>query len=149
MREQGFDTYKDFYQWSITDRKAFWYSTLQALDIQLKVPYSTVLDDSDLENPLWLKDALINIVDSCFKAAPEATAIVYVKENRQGITRISYAELGKYINRIANALVSQGLQPGDAIGIDMSMNIEAVAYISGSHKSRYTSSYGSRQLYTQ
>jgi len=127
MQNHGFDSYEDFYQWSITDRKSFWDATLKALDIKMKVPYSTVLEASDLEKPVWLKDGRMNIVDSCFKATPDNTAIIYAKENQPGIKRMTYAQLEKYVNRIANALLEAGLQAGDAIGIDMSMNIEAVA----------------------
>ncbi len=127
MQQHGFDKYEDFYRWSITEKNAFWDTTVKALDIQLKVPYSTVLEVSDLEKPLWLKDARMNIVDSCFQAGSDALAIVYSRENSDEITRLSYAGLEKYVNRIANSLVESGLQPGDAIGIDMSMNIEAVA----------------------
>ena len=127
MQQHGFNRYDDFYNWSITDKKAFWDTTVNALDIKLKAPYSTVMDDHDLEKPLWLKDAKMNIVDSCFKASPDATAIVYAKENDNTLKRLSYAELEKYVNRLANSLIDSGLQTGDAIGIDMSMNMEAVA----------------------
>jgi len=127
MKANGFEQYEDFYKWSINNRNAFWDKTVQALDIQLKAPYSTVLDASDLEKPLWLKDARMNIVDSCFNTSPETTAIIYNKENNDEIIRLSYGELEKYVNKIANSLINAGLQAGDAVGIDMSMNIEAVA----------------------
>jgi acetyl-CoA synthetase len=127
MQKQGFNNYHDFYNWSITDRKAFWDTTVKALEIKLKSPYSTILDDTDLEQPVWLKDAKMNIVDSCFKADGKQTAIVYQKEHGKVLEKIAYTDLEKYVNRIANAFYDNGLQPGDAIGIDMAMNIEAVA----------------------
>ncbi len=128
MNKQGFTDYSEFYQWSITDRIAFWDTTVKALNIQLKQPYSTVLDATNLEKPLWLKDAKMNIVDSCFSVADkQLPAIKFLKENDNKITTLSYEELEKYVNRIANSLIDAGLKQGDAIGIDMSMNIEAVA----------------------
>ncbi len=132
MQKYGFDHYDDFYKWSITNRESFWDATVKALDIQLKSPYSTVLDAHNIERPLWLKNAQMNIVDSCFKAAPDQPAIIYQKENETESKSLSYAELNQYINRIANALKENGLQKGDTIGIDMAMNIEAVAiYLAG------------------
>ena len=132
MQKQGFEHYQDFYQWSITNRKNFWDTTVKALDIQLKSPYSTVLDDSNIEQPQWLKDARMNIVDSCFKANAKQPAIIYQKENETELQKLSYGELELYVNRIANALIESGLQKGDTIGIDMAMNIEAVAiYLAG------------------
>ena len=132
MNEKGFDDYSEFYKWSISDRKAFWDTTVKHLDIQLAVPYSTVLDDADLENPIWLKDAQMNIVDSCFVADDNQKAISFLKENQTEIRHITYGELASYVNKIANSLYESGLQKGDAIAIDMSMNIEAVAiYLAG------------------
>lgn len=127
MHQKGFKNYPDFYNWSVTDRPAFWDTTVKALDIQLKKPYSSVLDDTDMEKPLWLKEAQMNIVDSCFTAPPDATAIKYQSENSNTISVLTYDDLHKLVNKIANSLIHNGLQKGDAIGIDMAMNIEAVA----------------------
>ncbi len=132
MQKNGFDRYEDFYQWSITNRNEFWDTTVKALDIQLIKPYTTVLNDTDIEQPVWLKDAQINIVDSCFKAKSNQPAIVYQKENSNTLQTFSYKNLEDYINRIANAFAENGMQQGDTIGIDMAMNIEAVAvYLAG------------------
>ena len=132
MQKHGFDRYEDFYNWSITNRNEFWDTTVKALDIQLKKPYSTVLDATDVERPIWLKDARMNIVDSCFKTEPDTPAIVFQKENDDNLQTLSYKNLENYINRIANAFKENGLQQGDTIGIDMAMNIEAVAiYLAG------------------
>ena len=90
------------------------------------------MDATDVERPTWLKDARINIVDPCFKAAPDTPAIVFQKENDDNLQTLSYKNLENYINRIANAFKENGLQQGDTIGIDMAMNIEAVAiYLAG------------------
>jgi acetyl-CoA synthetase len=132
MQQQGFETYQDFYNWSITDRKAFWDTTVKALDIKLDKDYSTVLDDTNLENPVWLKDAKLNIVSSCFQANGQQPAIIYQNELDNHLKSLTYNELETYINQIANGLYEAGLSKGDTIGIDMSMNIEAVAiYLAG------------------
>ncbi len=127
FKKAGFDNFKDFYNWSINDREKFWDFTINELNIKTKVPYSTVLDASDLEQPIWLKNAKINIVDSCFQAHPEQIAIKFQSEGDEKITEWTYNELNKLVNRISNSLVNSGLKQGDAIGIDMAMNIEAVA----------------------
>ncbi len=127
LTQKGFDNYQDFYQWSINDRLAFWETTVNALQIKLKQPYSTILDDTDIEKPLWLKGAKLNITESCFKAPNDQPAIKYQRENSQEIKQITYGQLNTYVNRIANTLYEHGLQAGDTIGIDMAMNIEAVS----------------------
>ncbi len=134
MSLKSFTDYNQFYNWSITDRNAFWDTSVQALKIPFKNPYSTVLDAADIEHPIWLKDAQLNIVDACFTAGNDATAIKFMKEQDDTITSISYASLKKYVNRLANSLLDSGLQQGDVIGIDMSMNIEAVVIYLGAIK---------------
>ena len=132
MQKRGFAHYNDFYQWSISNKNEFWDATVKALDIKFRSPYSTVLDDTNLENPIWLKDAQMNIVDSCFKANPSQTAIIYQRENKSQLKKMTFKELEEYTNQIANSLKENGLHKGDIIGIDMAMNIEAVAiYLAG------------------
>jgi len=138
MHHQGITNYQDFYNWSIEDKNAFWNESIQALNIPLKIPYSSVLDATDIEHPIWLKDAQLNIVDACFTANKNATAIKFMKEQDDNHTTMSYAALEKYINRLANSLINSGLQRGDAIGIDMSMNIEAVVIYLGAIKAGIT-----------
>jgi len=132
MQKYHFKDYKSFWQWSVSNRTEFWSATVQNLEIAFAKKYSTILDISDgLETPHWLKDAQLNIVDSCFKNAPNATAIVYQKEGGE-ITNISQQELENLVNQIANSLRQAGLKQGDAIAIDMPMTLEAVAvYLAG------------------
>ena len=44
---------------------------------------------------------------------------------------MTYAELHRLSNRIANSLVAYGFSPGDAIAIDIPMTVEAVAIYLG------------------
>jgi len=127
-----FDNYIDFWKWSVTNRNEFWDETVQNLEIKFAKRYSAVLDVSDgIETPIWLKDAQLNIVDSCFKNNPDATAVVYQKEGEK-ITNISQQELENLVNQIANSLRKSGLKKGDTIAIDMPMTLEAVAiYLAG------------------
>lgn len=127
MQKTGFKNYEDFYRWSTEHKKDFWELTVKELNIKLHTPYTTILDDSNPEKPLWLKNAHLNIIDSCFTADDKATALIYRKEYSDETKRLSYLELEKYVNRIANSLIENGLKKGDIIGIDMAMNIEAVA----------------------
>ncbi len=127
LKKNGFDDYDEFYNWSINNRSEFWDFTVKALNIKMKSQYSQILDASNLENPTWLKNGKLNIIDSCFQANPKQPAIYYQLENDEQIKILTYKDLEILVNRIANALKNQGLKKGDFIGIDMAMNIEAVA----------------------
>ncbi len=127
MRKLGFDHYPDFYQWSITNKRDFWKESIDNLGIKFQLPYSNIMDDSDPKNTQWLQGAKMNIVDSCFQAPESQTAIVFKKEKEDKVEEITYKELDKRVNKIANSLINQGLEKGDIVGIDMAMTPEAVA----------------------
>jgi len=126
MAKHHFSDYNDFWQWSVSNKKKFWTETIDNLKIQFLKPFTTVFDNSDVENPKWLKDAKLNIVDSCFQNDDDATAVIYQAENGQ-IQQVSQHALEKLVNRIANSLYEIGIVKGDVIAIDMPMTLEAVA----------------------
>ena len=127
MQAHGFDNYQDFWEWSITNKKDFWEETVQKLGIELAKKFSTILDTSKgIENSKWLKNAKLNIVDSCFQNSNTSTAVVFQKEG-EPIQKVTQKDLLLLVNQIANGLLELGLKQGDKIAIDMPMTVEAVA----------------------
>lgn len=132
MHDLGFTNYADFWQWSVTNKEAFWKKTIEKLGIPFHKSAEKIVDLSNgVTQAQWLFGAKMNIAAACFQHNPEATAICYQKEG-EDIQNLSYKNLEKLVNRIANAIQKQGLQPGDVIAIDMPMTVEAVAiYLAG------------------
>jgi len=127
MQQHHFDNYHDFWQWSVLNKEQFWEETVKNLGIKLHQPFSTILDTSKgVEQPQWLKDATLNIVDSCFQNNNNATSVIYQKEG-ESIQHISQKNLEKLVNTIANGLRNLDISKGDTIAIDMPMTLEAVA----------------------
>ena len=127
MQEKNISSYDDLYNWSITDKPAFWRKMIDLLNIQFKKPYSKILDLTDsVTSPDWLSSAQLNIVDSCFHAAADVQAITFQSEGGQ-ISSISYRNLELLVNRIANSLIKKNIEKGDYVGIDMPMTLESVA----------------------
>ena len=127
MQKHHFDNYTDFWKWSVTQKNEFWAETIDNLEIKISKPYSTVLDlTNGVENPQWLKDAQLNIVDSCFQNEDNAIAIVYQKENGK-LQNFTQKQLQELVNKIANNFQNFDVKKGDCIAIDMAMTIEAVA----------------------
>ncbi|MEO1404647.1 MAG: AMP-binding protein, partial [Cyanobacteria bacterium J06635_1] len=83
-----------------------------------------------VEQPHWLVNAQLNIVESCFLAPKEKTAII-AQQPGGPIQTWSYGELERLTNRVANGLVAAGYGVGDAIAILMPMTIESVAIYLG------------------
>ena len=127
MLRYGFENYEDFWKWSVQEKAEFWETTIKNLEIKLEKEYTSILDISQgVENAQWLKNAKLNIVDSCFQNKNEATALLFQEEGKS-IQKVSQAELLALVKKIANGLVEQGLVSGDKIAIYMPMTLEAVA----------------------
>lgn len=138
MSEVGIDprvtgSYEQLHTWTVTHREDFWGRMIRTLGIRFKRAPDRILDSSsgDVETVQWLPGAQMNIVDSCFKADPDKTAIYYGQEGSSTIREVSYRDLEALTNRVANGLGAAGFNPGDRIGIYMPMTLESVAIYLG------------------
>ena len=123
--------YNALHHWSVENYQDFWRYTIEQLGITFKQSPETICElSAGIAKPNWLPGAKLNIVDSCFQAAPHKIAIVAQTEGEQ-LTTLSYQELDKLSNQVANAIVSSGFKPGDALGIFMPMTPLAVAIYLG------------------
>ena len=128
MATLNLKTYRELHAWTVQNRDTFWQMMIEALDIKTMAT-----------NPKAQQDATgiathlreLNIVESCFSASPEAIAIVTQRENDEELARFTYHELELLTNRVANGLVEIGIEPGDAVAVDMPMNAESVAIYLG------------------
>jgi acetyl-CoA synthetase len=130
MRQFALPSYSALHTWSVQNRSAFWELMVQRLGIRCQHPYTQVMDASEIESPQWLVNARFNIVESCFQALENATAIVFQPEEGS-LETLTYGQLQSLANQVANGLVNAGFQPGDAIAIDMPMTPTAVAIYLG------------------
>ncbi len=132
MKKLGFENYKDFWQWSVDRRESFWEFVINTLEIPFFKKPNQILDLTyGVTQPRWLNEAKLNIVEACFTQSPDATAVIFQKEGGD-IQFWTYQKLEKLVNQIANSFQKIGLQKGDVIAIDMSMNVEAIAiYLAG------------------
>jgi len=137
MRELNLNSYQELHAWSVQNRSDFWNLMIRKLRIRFNqsCPKSCDLGyivnlSRGAEYPRWLVDAKFNIVDSCFNAPNNSPAIVFQPEGGT-LSTITYQELNSLTNRVANALVDTGFNPGDAIAIDMPMTVESVAIYLG------------------
>ena len=131
MRGLDLDSYEALHSWAVHHRVDFWELMIERLGIQFHRKFSKVVDLSQGDEfPKWLVDAQLNIVESCFNAPSDATAIVFQSEGST-LSMMTYGELNALTNRVANGLVAAGFRPGDSIAIDMAMNAESVAIYLG------------------
>ncbi|MEW6753149.1 MAG: AMP-binding protein [Candidatus Latescibacterota bacterium] len=131
MQDVGCASYPDLHAWSATHRADFWEEMIRRLGIRMVRPYAQVLSlQPGVEPPRWLVDASLNIAESCFAAPPEAVALVHQDEEGH-LQRVTYAQLRALTGRVARSLREVGLRPGDGVGVDLPMSVEAVAIYLG------------------
>lgn len=100
---------------------------LDRLGIVFDTPPDEILAGTE-RRPIWLPGARMNIVNSCFTASPEDTAIVFRRDGVDG--RLSYRKLRSLVDRCALGLTACGVGIGDRIAIAMPMTVESVvAYL--------------------
>ncbi len=131
MSELGINTVNDFHAWTRQCYPDFWEMVMTKLSIVFKHPADNICDlPEGVTQPKWLPGAKLNIADSCFTAAPDATALIF-EDSSQQLQRMSFGELDRLSNQIANSLIAAGFNRGDAIAIAMPMNSYAIAAFLG------------------
>ncbi|CAM6026494.1 unnamed protein product [Sphagnum balticum] len=132
------DSYSAFQQWSVQHPERYFQLVFEEESIVLHQQPRCILDTSNEAIPggQWLPGAALNIAESCLaskgKKTDSSTAIIWRDEGEDELPlkTLTLANLRAFVSQVANALECLGLQQGDAIAIDMPMNVYAVtAYL--------------------
>lgn len=135
MAEKGYtkltQDYSAFHRWTVEHYPDYWRKMCSLLNIQFDTPYTHVVDLSHgIEKPHWFPEAKLNIANSCFQQVKRKELALIFQTEQGKIHKLSYEELDRESNRIANSLLKQA-KTGDRIGLIMPMTIEAVALYLG------------------
>jgi acetyl-CoA synthetase len=110
------------------DPDAFW--AQQARELHWDKPFTTVLDDSNPPFYKWFTDGKLNVSYNCLDRHVEAgrgNRVAFHWAGEEGEQRaITYAELLRDVQRLANALKALGAGKGDIVGIYLPMIPEVV-----------------------
>jgi acetyl-CoA synthetase len=159
MTEHGIATLEELTQRSSTDLEWFWRAVMQDLRIEFYQPFTRILDTSrGIQWPRWCVGGRLNIVHNCLDkwigtAVQNRAALRW--EGEAGDTRIlTYADLYREVNRLANGLRGLGIVKGDVVGLYMPMVPEiAVALLAvakiGAVALPLFSGYGAEALVTR
>ncbi|MCB0339784.1 MAG: AMP-binding protein, partial [Bdellovibrionales bacterium] len=107
--------YSDLYLWSVEQPSDFWATIWQFCDIRASESYVSVVDDiKKMPGATWFKGAKLNFAENLLKFPGAKPAIIFRGEDRR--TRsIDYDSLRLQVARLANALRSIGVGPGDRV----------------------------------
>jgi acetyl-CoA synthetase len=132
MAQHGLSSFAALLRRSTADVPWFTDAVLKYLDIQFERPYAQVVDLARGPAwPRWCVGGELNIVTNCVDKYQRDPALAarpaVIWEGEAGETRtLTYADLGREVNRCANLLRARGLGKGDALGLFMPMTPEIV-----------------------
>jgi acetyl-CoA synthetase len=110
------------------DANEFWAE--QARELHWNEPFTTILDDSNPPFYKWFTDGTLNVSYNCVDRHVEAgngQRVAFHWAGEEGEERaITYADLHRDVQRLANALKDMGVQKGDVVGIYLPMIPEVV-----------------------
>ena len=131
MHKVGVESYEALHAWSVKNREDYWVLAIERLGIRFQKPWSRIADFSHgVKSPNWLVDARLNIVESCFQASADSTAIIHQAAAGE-LKTMSVRELADLTNRVAVNLQRWGYRPGAVLAMMMPMTAEAVAIYLG------------------
>jgi acetyl-CoA synthetase len=110
------------------DPDGFWAD--QARELHWDVPFTTILDDSNPPFYKWFTDGKLNVSYNCLDRHIEAgngNRVAFHWAGEEGEDRaITYTDLHRDVQRLANALKDLGVGKGDVVGIYLPMIPEVV-----------------------
>jgi len=116
------------YQAAELDPQGYWAE--RARQLHWDTPFDTVLDDSNPPFFTWFADGTLNASYNCLDRHVEAglgDRVAYHWRGEEGEERdITYADLHRDVQRLANGLKELGVGKGDVVGIFLPMIPEVV-----------------------
>jgi acetyl-CoA synthetase len=118
----------DVYEAAERDPESYWAG--QARQLHWDKPFTAVLDDSNPPFFTWFADGTLNVSYNCLDRHIEAgigDRVAYHWRGEEGEQRdITYADLHRDVQRLANGLKDLGVGKGDVVGIFLPMIPEVV-----------------------
>jgi acetyl-CoA synthetase len=128
MRRAGAATYAELQRRSVEDPAWFWALCIEDLGLEFARPWQQVFDDArGPEWTTWFVGGRLNIAHNCVhrwaERTPDAVAAVGLAEDGSR-TETTFAQLSRDVTRLAETLVSLGVEAGDRVAIYLPMSPE-------------------------
>ena len=117
IREWGlkFNTYPEFYRWSVDRPEQFWQSLWDYTGVKSAVRGKRVLVHGEkMPGAQWFPDARLNFAENLLRRRDRADAMVFWGEDKVE-QRLSHAQLYAGVSRLAQALREAGVRSGDRV----------------------------------
>jgi acetyl-CoA synthetase len=134
IRRLGLPSLETLQRRSVEDIAGYWREVEKDLGWSWLAPYTDVVDTSrGIQWARWFLGGRMNLAANCadtwiVRGRGGETAIISEAEEG-GVRALTYAELGREIARLANALARLGVKSGDTVGVFLPMCQEAAIAI--------------------
>jgi acetoacetyl-CoA synthetase len=114
-RGPAFSSYRELWQWSVTDLSGFWQSIWDYFGVRASAPASQVLADREMPGAQWFAGARLNYAENVLaRMKPEGAAVLYQAED-EPLRAISRFEAQSQVAQLAGTLQDLGVQTGDRV----------------------------------
>ena len=149
MQKHGIDDFEELHRRTVEDVDGveasgldwFWDEVVEHLGLEFYEPYDAVLDDSDgPQFTDWYVGGELNIAHNVVDRhaavdSPNRNNVACIWEGEDGELReITFHELHRESNMVANALEERGIETGDTVGLYMPMVPEVISILYGCFK---------------
>jgi acetyl-CoA synthetase len=149
MEKHGIDDFDELHRRSTTDVDGvdasgldwFWDEVVDFLDLEFYEAYDDVRDDSDgPQFTDWYVGGELNIAHNVLDRharpdSPERNNVACIWEGEDGgVREVTFHELHRQSNKVANALEARGIGTGDTVGLYMPMVPEVISILYGCFK---------------
>jgi len=128
LAEQGVQTagYHDLWRWSVEHLDEFWASVWEFFEVRSSAPYQRVLASREMPGAVWFPGARLNFAEHVFRERePGLVAVRHASELRP-LAETTWGALEEETRRIAGALRTSGIGPGDRVVAYMPNVVEAI-----------------------
>lgn len=139
MQRLGFEDTEAFLRYSREEPSAFWGDLADEIGIEWFAPYNQVIDTSrGIEWAQWFTGGKLNITHNTLDrhaGGPRRNHIALVGETEDGTVRtLTFGELSREVNRVANGLRALGPRQGDRVALIMPMTADVVTILYAAFK---------------
>lgn len=141
MREYDIEDYDELISRTCSDVEWFWDELVDYLGVEFYEAYDEVRDDSrGPQFTEWYPGGKINIAHNVLDRhaavdSPDRNRVACIWEGEPGdVRQVTYHDLHREANEVANLLESYGVETGDTVGLYMPMVPEVVSILYGCFK---------------
>jgi len=121
-----YDNYPDLYAWSVREPEQFWSALWDFCGVISETKGGRILVDGHrMPGAQWFPDARLSYAENMLRRRDDAPAMIFRGENKVRRT-LSFADVYDTVSRLAQALLAEGVKPGDRVAAIVSNMPEAI-----------------------